>query len=80
MKINIFIQGIDGFKRSLNIDDSVSIEEFKDTIENKFNLTVGYIVFGSEMLADEDDGISLKDAGFVNQSVAQVVQRIHGGQ
>ena len=77
MKINVLVKGPDGTKRNLNIENTATVEEFKQATEKILGLTVKRAVFGGELLKD---GMTLDEYGVKNFSPIQIIERVYGGQ
>ena len=77
MIINILVKSADGVLRNLNIQDSATVEELKQAIEEKFEITLGNIVFSGIILSEDE--ATLTECKIKNKSVVQITQRIHGG-
>ena len=78
MKINVFVKGPDGVKRTLNIEHTATVEEFKQAAEEVLDMTIKSAIFGGEILTD--DTKTLNACGVKNMSVIQIIERVHGGQ
>ena len=79
MKINLLVKGLDGTGRVISIDQSATLEEFKQTAEDIFGVTDYYLSCLGKIL--NDDSKTLKEYGMKkNMSGVQILRRIWGEQ
>ena len=70
MRINVFVKGIDGTQRIINIEDTATLEEFKQQAEEVFGYYCNKLVFGGQILSYD---ITLRDYGIKNYSVVHIL-------
>ena len=70
MRINVFVKGIDGTQRIINIEDTATLEEFKQQAEEVFGYDCIELVFGGQILSNDDK--TLREHGVKNMSLVKI--------